>query len=317
MSKRITSGLGKTIGIGPDEVASQAAPHTTAFAGQGQPAAADILPSQAAATPAVPRYPEVDRVSNLSIREFNREYRNPGKPVVILDATENWKARSTWTLDFFKSKYGTDDVLVHHYKGMKYKPGDAQRMSLAQYIEGVAAQDWQTFPYYIRDNWALLFAHPELSGDYVFPKYFFDWFALMPPFMRLPYPRIFIGPKGAVTPLHVDIWGTHAWLSQLVGRKRWILFPPEQRELLYDYQVEPDQPDFERYPRFRNAAPVECTIGPGETVFVPSNWSHWVISLDASISLSSNYMGPGCFWSPFKNATTELLFKRIGRRLGL
>jgi ribosomal protein L16 Arg81 hydroxylase len=256
-------------------------------------------------------YPQIDRRAGLSLKQFHRDYRSTGKPVVILDAIDDWQARKTWTFEFFASRYGSDSVQTYCYKGDKYKPQDAVQMSLAKYIQGVTTSDWKSFPYYIRDNWALLIAHPELAADYRYPKYFYDWFALLPSFMRLRYPRIFIGPKGAVTPLHVDIWGTHAWLSQLVGRKRWILFPPDQASLLYNYTVDPDRPDFERFPLYRNARPVECTIGPGETIFVPGGWAHWVVSLDATISLSANYMGPGAFWSPLTNATRELAWKRF------
>ena len=42
------------------------------------------------------RYPEIDRRAGLSRDEFRREYLYPGKPVVITDAIENWKARSAW-----------------------------------------------------------------------------------------------------------------------------------------------------------------------------------------------------------------------------
>jgi hypothetical protein len=255
-------------------------------------------------------YPAIDRRAGISTAEFNREYRSPGKPVVITDAVEDWKARTAWTFDFFKSRYGECQVLVYRYRGEKYTPADATRMCLADYVDGVCSGDWTSFPYYIRDNWALLRENPELAHDYSFPRYFFDWFSLLPPFMRLQYPRIFIGPKGSITPLHLDVWGTHAWLTQLVGRKRWILFPPDQRPLLYDHQVDPNRPDYQRFPLFRQAKGVECTIGPGETVFVPGGWAHWVESLDSSISLSSNYMGPGAFWRPLTSATRELVLKR-------
>jgi hypothetical protein len=263
------------------------------------------------ATPdAVPRYPEVDRRSGLSIAEFNREYRSKGKPVVITDAVETWRSRETWTFDFFKSSLGDAQVLVYKYRGEKYKPTDASRMRLADYIEGVSSGDWTSFPYYIRDNWALLRENPQLDRDYSYPEYFFDWFSILPGFMRLKYPRIFIGPRGAVTPLHLDIWSTHAWLTQLAGRKRWILFSPEQRSLLHNLQVDPNRPDHQRFPLFRHAQGFECTIGPGDTVFVPGGWAHWVESLDSSISLSSNYMGPGAFWLPLIGATHELVLKR-------
>ena len=78
----------------------------------------------------------------------------------------------------------------------------------------------------------------------------------------------FVGPKGAMTPLHVDVWFTHAWLSQLEGRKRWLIFPPGDSQYLYDYQVRCENPDLERFPLYARARPLECTIGPGDTVRV-------------------------------------------------
>jgi histone arginine demethylase JMJD6 len=255
-------------------------------------------------------YPEVDRRAGLSLKDFKSYYRAPKKPVVITDAIDGWGARTGWTFDFFRKRYGKTLVNVHEYHGERYRPNDIRWMELADYIEGVLSKDWVSFPYYIRDNWRLLVEHPELSADYSFPPYFFDWFKRLPPFMQLPYPRIFIGPKGAVTPLHMDIWRTHAWLSQLVGRKRWILFPPEQSDLLYDYQVDPERPDLKRFPLYRHARPVECTIGPGDTIFVPTGWAHWVVSMDPTISLTSNYMGPGCFWPALSNSVRELVLKR-------
>lgn len=267
-------------------------------------------PSRAGDSDESSKFPQVDKRSGLSITDFNREYRGRKRPVILTDAIDGWKARTEWTLEFFKTRYASSSVLVYAYHGEKYKPKDATRMSLADFVNGVSAGDWNSFPYYIRDNWELLRDHPELSKYYTYPKYFFDWYSLFPSFMRMVYPRIFIGPKGAVTPLHLDIWGTHAWLSQLVGRKRWLLFPPGQKHLLYDCQVDPERPDYKRFPLYRDARPLECTIGPGDTIFVPGGWAHWVTSLDPTISLSANYMGPGAFRSPFTNAVKELALKR-------
>jgi len=257
------------------------------------------------------QYPQVDRRVGLSLRQFNSEYRFPGKPVVITDAIEKWKARSCWTFENFKSRYSTTRMVVYRYKDDEYQGDHVETIRLGDYIDRILTNDWNSYPYYIRDDWKFFLEHKELLADYTVPEYFFDWFKLLPRFMRLVYPRIFIGPGGSVTPLHHDIWGTHAWLAQLVGRKRWILFSPDDRELLYDYQVRPDQPDLERFPLFQKTKPLECTIGPGDVIFVPSRWAHQVISLDPSISLTHNYMGPGCFWPSLTNSVREQLFKRL------
>jgi hypothetical protein len=59
----------------------------------------------------------------------------------------------------------------------------------------------------------------------------------------------------------------------------------------------------ERFPLFKKAKGVECTIGPGDLLIVPGNWLHWVISLDPTLSLTHNYMGPGNFWPCLKGQT--------------
>src|SRR2546426_2235846 len=259
-----------------------------------------------------PQFPSVDRRSGLSLQEFRWKYLYPGKPVVITDAMEEWKARSSWTFDYLRSRYGATPVVVHRYhREDEYTPEAVEHMTLAEYIDRITTNDWDSYPCYLRDNWKLFLMHKDLMSDHTVPKYFFDWFKLLPTFMRLPYPRIFMGPKGAITPLHADIWSTHAWLSQLVGRKRWILFSPDQRQFLHNYKVRVEQPDLERFPLFRQAKAVECTIGPGDTIFVPSRWAHWVISLEAGISLTYNYMGPGCFGSCLANAVQPLSLKRF------
>src|SRR5690349_10265813 len=110
-------------------------------------------------------YPEVDRKAGLSVRDFNRLYRNPGKPVVITDAIDGWRARSAWTFDLFRNRYGKTIITVHEYHGDKYRPNDVRRMELADYVDEILSKDWTSFPYYIRDNWRLLADHPELSAD--------------------------------------------------------------------------------------------------------------------------------------------------------
>jgi len=263
---------------------------------------------------AVSQFPEVDRRKNLSLQEFRREYLNRRRPVVITDAMENWRARTEWTLDYFASRYGKSSVTVYRLGGERYQSANAEPMMLKSFIDKIKANSFDAFPYYVRDDWRLFKLHKELLSDYEVPKYFFDWFVCLPPFMRLIYPRIFVGPKGAVTPLHLDIWGTHAWLGQLVGRKRWILFSPDQQPFLYNCNVEAHDPDFDRFPLFKNTKPVECTIGPGDLIFVPGGWAHEVVSLDATISITHNYMGPGCFGSGISGSVKQQIFGRFARQ---
>jgi Cupin-like domain len=278
-------------------------------------------------TKASVQYQPVDRRHNLSVREFKHEYLYRSRPVVVTDALDQWNARDCWTFEAFKSRYGKSKVDVYHGSS---RPEMAQRIPLAEYIERILANDFGAYPYYLRYNFSLLQEHKELWADFAEPKYCFDWFRLLPKFMRLPSPRIYMGPKGAVSDLHQDRWGTHFWMAQLAGRKHWILFGPDQEEFLYGsvgnpgglvpYQVNPDAPDLERFPMFAKAKGLECTIGPGDLLIVPSNWVHWVVSLDPTLSLTHNYMGHGNFRSCLKGqlswtlkAATAALKARISR----
>jgi hypothetical protein len=260
-------------------------------------------------------FPQVDRRRNLSNREFKREYQMAGRPVVIENATEGWKAASSWTFEFLKSRYGDTPVETYHFANGGYSPDRVELMPLGGFIDKILAADWKTFPCYVRDDWKLFIKHQELLADYRIPEYFFDWFKFLPSFMRLIYPRIFIGPKGAVTPLHDDIWGTHAWLAQLVGKKRWFLFPPDQKELLHDYKVCPEEPDLGRFPLYRKARPLEAVIGPGDIIFVPGGWPHYVVSLDPTISITHNFMGPGCLGTTLSSSLDERILRRMKKVL--
>jgi len=88
----------------------------------------------------------------------------------------------------------------------------------------------------------------------------------------------------------------------VAGRRRFTLFPPDQVGNLYigplDLTpsgqaislVDLQQPDFDRFPKFRQAleAACACTLEPGDAIFVPSMWWHHVESL-SSFNMLVNY----------------------------
>lgn len=104
-------------------------------------------------------------------------------------------------------------------------------------------------------------------------------------------PRIWIG-NALTVQTHFDLAQNVACVA--AGRKRFTLFPPEQIANLYPGPLEftlsgppvsmaqPHDPDFEKYPRFREAlAHAEVAeLEPGDALFVPYHWWHHVESLD-------------------------------------
>jgi hypothetical protein len=104
-------------------------------------------------------------------------------------------------------------------------------------------------------------------------------------------PRIWLGNQ-ITTPTHVDEWNNIGCV--VAGRRRFTLFPPEQITNLYigplDFAptgapmslVSLRNPDFARYPKFREAlaAAHVAEVGPGDAVFIPPLWWHHVESLE-------------------------------------
>jgi hypothetical protein len=106
-----------------------------------------------------------------------------------------------------------------------------------------------------------------------------------------PLASIWIGNRTRI-PAHQDLPDNLACV--VAGRRRVTLFPPQQLSNLYvgplDFNpagqaislVDFDAPDYERFPKFAEAlkhAQV-AELGPGDAVFIPSMWWHYMQGLE-------------------------------------
>ncbi len=113
------------------------------------------------------------------------------------------------------------------------------------------------------------------------------------------HPRLWFG-NAFLTPAHIDELDNLACV--VGGRRRFTLFPPEQVRNLYigpvDFtpagapvsMVSLKSPDFERFPRFRDAlaAAQVADLEPGDALFIPAVWWHHVESFDL-VNVLVNY----------------------------
>ena len=112
-------------------------------------------------------------------------------------------------------------------------------------------------------------------------------------------PRAWFGNRIRVAP-HYDL--TENVGVVVAGRRRFILFPPDQLKNLYAgpleltpagtpiSMVDPLNPDLERFPKFAEALEHAQTaeLGPGDAIYIPFYWWHAVDSLEA-VNLFINY----------------------------
>ncbi|KAI9199352.1 jumonji domain-containing 5 [Polychytrium aggregatum] len=102
------------------------------------------------------------------------------------------------------------------------------------------------------------------------------------------------GPRDTRSPLHTD--PKNNIFVQVVGIKYLRLYSPNESPSLYAFgeaskmsntsQVDIESPDLGAHPLFANAEYVECIVGPGDLLFIPHGWWHYVRSLTRSFSLS-------------------------------
>ncbi|XP_007942119.1 HSPB1-associated protein 1 [Orycteropus afer afer] len=109
---------------------------------------------------------------------------------------------------------------------------------------------------------------------------------------------LWIGSLGAHTPCHLDSYGCNL-VFQVQGRKRWHLFPPEDTPFLYPTRIPYEEssvfskinvvnPDLKRFPQFQKAQRHMVTLNPGQVLFVPRHWWHYVESVDpVTVSINS------------------------------
>ncbi len=116
-------------------------------------------------------------------------------------------------------------------------------------------------------------------------------------------PRAWVG-TATVTPAHFD--ESHNIAVCVAGSRRFTLFPPEQVANLYvgplDHApagrpislVDFAKPDFDRFPRFREALAHARTadLEPGDAIYMPPLWWHHVQS-HAKLNMLVNY-----WWAP-------------------
>jgi ribosomal protein L16 Arg81 hydroxylase len=210
-----------------------------------------------------------------------------------------WRAMTAWTPEYLKSVAG--DQMVEVMTGREADPRyernartHRRNLRFADYIDMVYSGK-VTNDYYLVANNAF-FQRPEMQPlleDFTaFPEYLnhtaggrqcFLWF----------------GPAGTVTPLHHDT--SNILLAQVAGRKRYRLIPSSQWQYVYNSEgvfsdVDCENPDLNRHPKFRNVSITDIVVEPGEVLFMPVGWWHHVRALDVSMTVSfTNFVFPNYF----------------------
>jgi histone arginine demethylase JMJD6 len=229
--------------------------------------------------------PFVERSQGLDKETFNERFGFPAQPVVITDMTNAWEAKQKWNFEFFKNRFGT---ITGNAERTQNGQKESAVFTIADYVDYMTTTDDES-PFYLRNTQFHL--GTELKDDYQVPEYFDCWYANSTQGKaRYALSWIFMGAANTFSKLHLDIWDSSAWNAVLSGKKLWVFYDESQAEYLYDGQVNPFEPDFEKFPNFVHARPLVCVQGAGDVVFTPSGWWHAVMNVEAGISITENFI---------------------------
>lgn len=235
--------------------------------------------------------PELPRRARLGTEEFLREHYAVNRPVIITGMLDDCPAREKWTLDWLAAQFGERQVEVqfgrdadadYEMNSLAHK----REMRFGEYVQLVRSQG-KTNDFYmtannssrnrgaLRELWADVPGLPEYlapapSGDGFF------WF----------------GPAGTVTPFHHDL--TNNFMMQMMGRKRVRLIAPWETAKLQNHRhcftpVDGRAIDLARFPALQDVAILECILEPGEILFLPVGWWHFVEALDVTITVAATH----------------------------
>ena len=243
----------------------------------------------------------IPAIAPPDVTSFRRDWAARGRPVVLKGVADSWPAVQRWNFEHLRRVAGDVDVgIVWPTPEIYSEDADAhiraltsyerERSKLSSYLD-LLEKDPTTKKY--AEAVDIRTVLPQLLDDVCVHDYIPE---------RLLYTMLFwLGPSGTATAPHWDVH--HNLLTQIAGRKRVTLYAPEEYRNLYPIEWTAKQfpttslvnvraPDLNRFPRYGSAQAMQATIEPGDALFIPACWWHFVENLEVTIAM--NYW----WWPP-------------------
>jgi hypothetical protein len=219
-----------------------------------------------------------------SPQSFFRDYYCQSQPV-LLNYALGWESEGVkWSFASIRERFGDIVVNIHSGRAKNGKKPTVQPVRLRDFIEEL--QICGPFGPYLTPAGGATDG-PLLS--------ILNGFEPLPGILASRWTStnavFWMAPRGASTRLHAD-W-TNVMVIPLIGARRIILIPPKEGALVCHGEgsartvVDPIRPDPERFPLFREATPREAIVAPGQALFIPVSWWHYLESIEPTLSLTA------------------------------
>lgn len=219
-------------------------------------------------------FPKVEKRADLSPKAFINDYVKEQRPVVLSGLAEKSK---DFNLEYFEHNASNEKVLIDLYDTKSIREG-----TIKDLISEIKASTPDK-PVYLQEWWfqeALpniidsIFPIPHLKDNWIEKVLGFNIYTL------------WIGSKGALTPIHEDTTTFNLISLQMFGKKEWMFLSKDA----YLQKDSSGKPDFDRLLEDKKASPMSITLEDGDLLYMPAKWWHRTETLEHSASINTAFI---------------------------
>ena len=228
---------------------------------------------------------EIERVKTISKADFYNLYVKKQKPVVVEQLTADWPAYEKWNLAYIKEVAGDKTVPLYDDRPVSHKDGFNEahaHMKMSDYIDLLHAKptNYRIFLY------NLMKEVPVLKNDFKWPDIGLKLVKQLP--------MLFFGGENSKVFMHYDIDYSNILHFHFHGKKRCVLFAPDQTPYLYKVphalisreDIDFDAPDFNQWPALEKAQGLVTDLQHGEMLYMPEGYWHYMKYVTPGFSMS-------------------------------
>jgi len=262
------------------------------------------------------RLKPVQKIKQISSETFINTYMKSRTPVILEDFVHpESPAFKKWNYEYFKEIAGNHVVNIYgsELDSLDRVASDPIGQStFSEYLDLIRSAPTEHRLFLFN----LLKIKPELKNDIIYNDVTNGKILKWLPFM-------FFGGEGSVTRNHIDIDMSHVFITQFQGIKRVWLFPWEQSDFMYKLPynfhslTQIKNPEYRKYPALLYLNGYEAIIRPGETLYIPSGWWHYIQYDTEGYSISVRALPSSALekWRGFKNLVITRHFDNFMRRI--
>jgi len=235
--------------------------------------------------------PRIVQVGELDHDSFLREHVIPGVPVLVRGAMEGWNALNSWQDPAYLERMAGGRVI----SATNVESGGHAQVPLADFWRNIFGdgEDPHAYVNAILELRGKPGVFGNLKGDLGGAPY-------MDPATHIST-HVFAG-RDSRCGLHYHP-ATEAFMCQLVGPKKVLLFPPDASKHIYPivwhsphvtfskvvFPRKGGWPDMAEFPQLARTRPLEIIAQPGDMLYLPIYWWHVVFGMGTSVCAAMHY----------------------------